>query len=69
MRPFLLYPHIPVGGVPKEHFRKVSKPGMGSALREEAAKENIIIDYRKIDRIPNTLEAHRLMFLCKEETT
>ena len=69
MRPFLLYPHIPVGGVPKDHFRKVSKPGMGSTLREEAAKENIVIDYRKIDRIPNTLEAHRLMFLCKEETT
>ena len=67
MRPFFLYPNIPVGGVPKEQFSKAKKPGMGAFLREEAAKENIVIDYRKIERIPNTLEAHRLMYLCKSE--
>ena len=67
MRPFLLYPHIPVGGVEKEQFSKLKKPGLGTLLREEAAKENIVIDYRKIDRVPNTLEAHRLMYLCKED--
>ena len=64
MRPFLLYPQIPKGGIPKDHFKSVKKPGLGSALRAEAKKENIVIDYSKIDRIPNTLEAHRLMYLC-----
>ena len=67
MRPFLLYPQIPVGGVEKEQFSKLKKPGLGALLREEAAKENIVIDYRKIKRVPNTLEAHRLMYLCKED--
>ena len=67
MRPFLLYPQIPKGGVEKATFKSVSKPGLGAALREEAAKENIVIDYRKIDRVPNTLEAHRLMHLCPAE--
>jgi len=67
MRPFLLYPHIPVGGVAKEQFSKLKKPGLGILLREEAAKENIVIDYHKIERVPNTLEAHRLMYLCKDD--
>ena len=67
MRPFLLHPQIPVGGVEKEAFRKLKKPGLGTLLREEAANENIVIDYRKIERIPNTLEAHRLMYLCEDD--
>jgi len=67
MRPFLLHPSIPKGGIPKDSFKSVKKPGLGNALREEAAKENITIDYRKIQRIPNTLEAHRLMYLCPPE--
>ena len=67
MRPFLLYPQIPKGGLPKSNFKSANKPGLGAALREEAAKENVVIDYRKIERIPNTLEAHRLMHLCPPE--
>lgn len=67
MRPFLLYPTIPKGGLPKENFKSVKKPGLGNALRAEAEKENITIDYRKVQRIPNTLEAHRLMYLCPPE--
>lgn len=67
MRPFLLHPSIPKGGIPKENFKSVKKPGLGNTIREEAAKENITIDYRKVQRIPNTLEAHRLMHLCPPE--
>lgn len=67
MRPFFLHPHIPKGGLPKDHFKNTRKPGMGKALRDEAAMENIVIDYSKINRIPNTLEAHRLMHLCSSD--
>ncbi len=64
MRPFFLYPNTPKGGLPKDNFKSVKKPGLGALLRDEAAKENLVIDYRKIERIPNTFEAHRLMHLC-----
>ncbi len=64
MQPFLLYPHIPKGGLPKESFNTARKPGMGSHLKQEAARENLIFNYQKIHQIPNTLEAHRLMYLC-----
>lgn len=65
LSPYLLYPHIPKGGSPKADFAKVRKPGMGRSLREEAKEEGIIIDYKKIERIPNSLEAHRLLWLIE----
>ena len=67
--PFQLYPHIPPGGVPKSDFAKFTKPGMGRSLRSEATEENIKIDYKKIDRIPYSLEAHRLLWLIKDAKT
>ena len=67
MRPFFLYPNTPKGGRPKDDFKSVRKPGLGALLRDEAAKENLVIDYRKIERIPNTFEAHRLMHLCTDD--
>ena len=66
LMPFILYPHIPPGGVPKSDFSKSSKPGMGRSLREEAKQENISFNYRLIDRIPNSREAHRLVWLVPD---
>ena len=67
LKPYLLYPNIPLLGSPKKHFAKKSKPGMGRALKVEALKENIKIDYKKIDRIPNSLEAHRIISLVNDQ--
>ena len=61
--PFQLYPQIPKGGAPKADFAKVRKPGMGRSLKEEAKEEGIIIDYKKIERIPNSLEASTFSFI------
>ena len=40
VKPYVLYPSIPKGGVSKSTFKK-TKPGMGRALRQEAQVENI----------------------------
>lgn len=63
--PFLLYSSIPKGGVDKAVFSKKSKPGMGRSLRNEAKIEGIEINYKNIERIPNSLEAHRLTWLTE----
>jgi len=65
-KPYILYPHIPIGGVPKSDFAKKTKPGMGRSLRKEAEIENIEINYNLIDRIPNSLEAHRLISMIPD---
>ena len=66
LRPFQLYPKVPKGGLPKSAFPSTRKPGVGAALKEAAAEENITFNYKKIKVIPNTLEAHRLMSLCED---
>lgn len=66
LKPYLLYPHIPKGGVPKSDFATKTKPGMGKSLRMEAEKEGIHFNYKYIERIPNSLEAHRLVSLVKD---
>ena len=68
LRPFQLYPKIPVGGRPKSEFAATKRPGLGQALKEAAAEENIIFNYKDIKVIPNTLEAHRLMSLCTDNS-
>lgn len=65
-KPYILYPHIPIGGAAKTEFAKNTKPGMGRSLRDEAKEENIDIKYKLIDRIPNSLEAHRLVSLISD---
>lgn len=65
--PYILYPFIPKGGLPKEDFAKKTKPGMGKSLRYEADQEGIRLNYRDIARIPNSLEAHRLVWLVKNQ--
>ena len=64
--PYLLYPDIPPEGSDKKIFARKSRPGMGRALKTEAEKEGIVIDYKKIEKIPNTLESHRLSQLVED---
>ncbi len=66
LRPFQLYPNVPKGGLAKEEFPATRKKGLGTALKEAAAEEHIIFNYKEIKVIPNTLEAHRLMSLCDD---
>ena len=65
LKPYLLYPAIPIGGVDKSVFSKKTKPGMGRSLKAESKIESIEINYKNIERIPNSLEAHRLTWLTK----
>jgi len=66
LRPFQLYPKVPKGGLAKEAFPATKRKGLGQALKEAAAEENITFNYKNIKVIPNTLEAHRLMNLCED---
>ena len=63
MKPYSLYPSIPKGGVPKSRFASRTNRGKGKALKSEATVENIQINYKSIENIPNSLEAHRLSTL------
>jgi len=64
--PYQLYPLTPDEGTPKEAFAKKTKKGMGKALRAEAEIEGIEINYKNIQRVPNTLEAHRWTYLIND---
>lgn len=66
--PYELYPHIPKGGTPKAAFAKKVKSGMGKALRAEAMLENIEINYKNIEMIPRSFEAHRLVNLATDNS-
>lgn len=64
--PYVLYPFIPKGGTPKSDFAKKVKPGMGRSLKTEATLEGIAINYKLIETIPYSFEAHRLMALIPD---
>jgi len=66
IKPYILYPHIPPHGSPKKEFASKTKPGMGRSLKYEAKEEDIAINYRKIERIPYSFEAHRLAWLIDD---
>lgn len=67
IKPFLLYDNIPLGGVAKGDFKGNRRPGMGRILLQEARDIGIEIDYKKIERIPNSLAAHRLLCLVSDK--
>ena len=60
-KPYQLYPEIPIGGIDKKVMANKTKPGMGRSLRAEATTENLELNYKKIDRIPNSRKAHQLI--------
>jgi len=66
VKPYVLYPHITEAGEPKTNFAKKTKPGMGRSLKAEAAIENISFNYHLIERIPYSLNAHRLTWLIQD---
>ena len=66
--PYLLYPGIPKGGAPKENFAKKARPGMGKLLREEASLEDVRLNYKLIEFIPRSLDAHRLVSLTTDSS-
>jgi predicted DsbA family dithiol-disulfide isomerase len=65
--PFQLNPDMPVGGVDKREFLSARFGGMArldqihDQLREAARKNGVEMDPDKPTRIPNTLDAHRLI--------
>ena len=67
LMPYILYPHIKPEGAPKAEFANKTKPGMGRSLREEAKQESIEFNYKLIDRIPYSLEAHRLVWIVDDQ--
>lgn len=67
LKSYLLYPEIPIEGVPKEAFAKKTKPGMAKSLKFEAEEEGISINYRLIKKIPRSIEPHRLFQLIKNK--
>ena len=61
LKPYLLYPMIPLDGVDKTAFANKSRPGTGRGLKHECQIENLSINYQLIDKIPSSREAHRLI--------
>ncbi|MEO1436064.1 MAG: DsbA family oxidoreductase [Bacteroidota bacterium] len=62
--PFQLYPKLPEEGSPLSDFKHKRRPGAGRAILAEAKETGITIDYKKIDRMPNSYQALKLMYLA-----
>lgn len=70
-RPFQLNPGMPVEGMDRKEYMVMrfgssggsgGKPsGAALAIQDAAKEEGIEIDYSKINRMPNTLDSHRLL--------
>jgi predicted DsbA family dithiol-disulfide isomerase len=65
-RAYQLYPGIPEEGMPRDEFMKLrfgrSGPASGrSRIEEEARGAGIDMDFRRIERMPNTFKGHRLL--------
>ncbi|MEM6724933.1 MAG: DsbA family protein, partial [Bacteroidota bacterium] len=63
--PFQLYPGLPKGGSPMSDFKYKRRPGAGRTILAEAKETGITIDYKKIDRMPNSYEALKLIYLAE----
>lgn len=65
--PFQLNPGMPVGGMDRREYLETKFGGRANAMRvygqiAQAAEESgLEIDFAKIERTPNTLDAHRLI--------
>jgi predicted DsbA family dithiol-disulfide isomerase len=66
--PFQLNPDMPAGGMDRAAYLEAKFGGRDKAVQiyarvEEAAREaGLVIDFANIPRIPNTLDAHRLIY-------
>lgn len=69
--PFQLNPSMPADGMPLEAYLasrfgdpEVVRPGL-EQLRETGRAEGIDFRFERLERVPNTLDAHRLMYLAE----
>ena len=66
--PFQLNPDMPIGGMDRATYLEEKFGGRDKAAQiyarvEDAAREaGLVIDFANIPRIPNTLDAHRLIY-------
>ena len=66
-RPFQLYPNVPLEGRDRAEFVRrrygpEADPGrVPRRIDEEAQQEGLIFNYQAIEKLPNTLLAHRLL--------
>lgn len=70
-RAYQLYPAIPVEGLDRESFVHQRYQGADQSagrarIEAEAQRAGINLDYRRIMRMPNTFNGHRLLHLARE---
>ena len=71
-KPYQLYPNLPAGGMARAEFLRArygeSADGTRTPehIRTEADEGGIAFNYASIDRVPNTLSAHRLLAMAGE---
>ena len=70
-RPYMLDPNVPRGGLDRRAYMKAkfgdgpNVQAMGEALRDTGLEEGIAFAFDRIERTPNTLDAHRLIGLAE----
>jgi predicted DsbA family dithiol-disulfide isomerase len=64
-RPFQLNPDLPAGGVDREEYLRqrfgARMPELAAQVEQAARAEGLPIDFSRQARLPNTLQAHRLL--------
>lgn len=66
-RPFQLNPDMPAGGMPRREYRRAKfgslerSRQLDAQVEDAARKAGLDIDLDRIERTPNTLDAHRLI--------
>ena len=71
-KPYQLYPNLPAGGMARAEFLRARYGESADAtrtpehIRTEADEVGIAFNYASIDRVPNTLSAHRLLAMAGE---
>ena len=72
-KPYQLNPWIPPEGMDRAEYRRIKfgsaerSSGMDGRLREAGQGEGIELAFEKIARTPNTLQAHRLIWLAGQQ--
>ncbi|MFN8634885.1 MAG: DsbA family oxidoreductase [Chloroflexota bacterium] len=72
-KPYQLNPWIPAEGMDRTEYRRVKfgsaerASGMDDRLRETGRELGIELNFEKIERAPNTLNAHRLVWLASQK--
>lgn len=72
-KPFQLNPWIPPEGMERAEYRRIKfgsaerSSGMDTRLKEAGHGEGIELAFEKIGRTPNTLNAHRLIWLAAQQ--